>query len=456
MLERFLNRVRGLLQGAVIIVFPEYGLMSTRLSRRRASVFMEPVPDPNTVSWNPCTDPGNDTQVQNALSCIATRNRLYVVANIGGTEVCDPCRDPNCPFDEQYQYNTNVVFGPTGQLVARYRKYNLFMSEPIYNTPLTVDYTYFDTPYGRFGTFTCFDIAFREPAVTLIQNFSVQHIAFPTAWMNELPYYSAVTFHQGFAVGLGVNLLGSNLHDPSDDFCGSGLYGTNQTYAFRNDPTSNESALIVDSILRSPIKIVPERTVFPDDLPNEVEFKSLIFEDLFNLVYLKSDSGMVSVCRNWLCCQLTYRREPGSEDVFALGAFRGLHTFEGRYYLEICTFLKCLNTSETPCSEDATASDAHFSFLNLTGNFTTSYVYPMVVTSGVDPSSGDWEYTGRSVVSHGTRKPLVSSTMYGRRFDLEDSEPDSSDVSMAGDRAPTSLPLIALIDISFGLFLFIL
>jgi pantetheine hydrolase len=413
-----------------MIVYPEYGLMPLGMTRERAHLFMEPIPDPRSVSWNPCSEKGKETQVQNVLSCIAANNSIYIVANMGGTEPCEPESDPNCPSDNYYQYNTNVVFNTTGHLIARYRKYNLFMNEPIYNTPVTVDYTYFDTPYGRFGTFICFDIAFKEPGVTLIQELDVQHIVFPTAWMNELPYYSAVTFHQGFAIGLGVNLLGANIHYPQLDFCGSGIYGSNQTYAYRYDKQSLSSALLVHSIPVSPNKIVQKQTTFPDSLQNEVEFQSPIFEDLFNLVQIKSNSDSVSVCHNGLCCLLHYTRLSVSDDIYALGAFKGLHTFEGQYYLEICTFLRCLETNTSVCNEDATSSSTHFSFLNMTGNFTTKYVYPMVVTSGVDPSSGDWEYTGQYVLSYGTRKPFVSASMYGRRFDLDDGVVPSNGVRL--------------------------
>ena len=93
---------------------------------------------------------------------MAKKYGLFLVANLGTVEPCDPERDRRCPADGRYQYNTNVAFDPAGRLVARYRKYHTFFSERVtFDTPVTVDYSYFDTPFGRFGTFVCFDALFR-------------------------------------------------------------------------------------------------------------------------------------------------------------------------------------------------------------------------------------------------------------------------------------------------------
>ena len=132
-------------------------------------------------------------------------------------------------------------------------------------------------------------------------------------------------------------------------------------------------------------------------------------------------NGELAVCQNSLCCHLSFERDDQNEDdaLFALGVFRGLHTEEGTYYLEICGLLKCLNQTADSCGQDVRTSDAHFSYFNLTGNFTTKYVFPMVVTDEMDPSAGEWTYDGVSTVSHGTDKGLVSAIQFGRRYDLD-------------------------------------
>ncbi|KAK2489754.1 hypothetical protein MC885_016566, partial [Smutsia gigantea] len=136
------------------------------------------------------------------------------MANIGDKKPCNDS-DPHCPSDGCYQYNTDV-FGSQGKLVARYHKQNLFMGEEQFNVPKEPEVVTFNTTFGRFGIFTCFDILFfHDPAVTLVKDFRVDTILFPTAWVNVLPHLSAIKFHSAWAMGMGVSFLASNLHNPS-------------------------------------------------------------------------------------------------------------------------------------------------------------------------------------------------------------------------------------------------
>jgi len=427
-----------------MIVFPEYGLMPSGLTRQRAYNFTEPIIDPRSIAFNPCRDGVIGLEVQRRLSCIAINNSMYITANIGERAPCDQEQDTQCPFDGRHQFNTNIVFSPDGFVLARYRKYNLFMGEPSYNQPSTVDYTFFDTPYGRFGAIVCFDIIFQQPAAFLVENFNVSHVLFPTAWMNQLPYYSAVTFHQAFAIGLGVNLLAANRHLPSRNMVGSGIYGSNETYSFHYDDITMNSRLLI-----SEIPTVPSRTQGrhpthrQHSMVDQSEMEGPLFEDIFRFVKLKGLSGTVSTCHNTLCCMLNYTRDM-SEDVFALGSFRGLHTHEGQYYLEMCVLVKCRVSERSQCEGDSTTSQTRFTFFSMTGNFSTKYVYPMVVSDGIDPSSGDWEYTGENIVSHGTKKALISSTMYGRRFDLDQPANSAPSVHKLPWRLCYSLPALAM------------
>ena len=40
-------------------------------------------------------------------------------------------------------------------------------------------------------------------------------VLFPTAWMNVLPFLTAIEFHSAWAMGMGVNLLSANTHNTS-------------------------------------------------------------------------------------------------------------------------------------------------------------------------------------------------------------------------------------------------
>lgn len=66
------------------------------------------------------------------------------------------------------------------------------------------------------------------------------------------------------------------------------------------------------------------------------EFQSVAFFDEFTFVELKGIAGNYTVCQNDLCCHLNYRMtEKRSDEVYALGAFDGLHTVEGQYHLQV-------------------------------------------------------------------------------------------------------------------------
>jgi len=399
------------------------------ITRQEAVVFMEQVPHPASSDWIPCLQPHADPDpilIQRTLSCIAINNGLYVVANMGSVEVCGSSIDPDCPEDGHYQFNTNVAYDPDGRLVARYRKYNLFMNEyHIYDQPKSAEFVYFDTPFGRVGTFICFDIIFYEPAMWLADRGNVSLMAFSTAWMNELPYYSAGPFHQSYAAAAGVNVLAANVRwpRPSKDFCGSGVYGWDGIpRAFRCTDDTN-SALIVAHVTTNPNKTKNSHshsfpfTHLPSDVESAPDLSAPVYEDMFNFVILRSDTGITSVCHNGLCCSLNYTKTPNSTDQFALGVFRGLHTFEGQFYTEICLLMTCLN-----CGEDATTSTTYFAYFNLTGNFSTRYVYPQVVSTGLKPSTDAWQFTrgvGALVLPRPSTTPLLSATLYARKFDLD-------------------------------------
>jgi predicted amidohydrolase len=72
----------------------------------------------------------------------------------------------------------------------RYRKFNLF-GEPGFNTTQEPEFSVFDTDFGvKFGMFTCFDILFEKPAISLVRVLGVTDIVYPTAWFSELPFHS--------------------------------------------------------------------------------------------------------------------------------------------------------------------------------------------------------------------------------------------------------------------------
>nr|XP_032657044.1 biotinidase isoform X3 [Chelonoidis abingdonii] len=235
-------------QGAQIIVFPEDGIHGFNFTRETIYPYLEFVPCPQSVKWNPCREPHlfSDTEVLQRLSCMALRSKMFLVANIGAKQPCE-YNDPLCPPDGRYQFNTDVVFDASGTLVARYRKQNLYF-EYAFNTPPEVDHVLFDTPFaGKFGMFTCFDILFYEPAVSLIKKYNVKQVVYPTAWMNQLPLLSAIEFQQAFATAFNINVLAANIHHPTLGMTGSGIYTPLKSFIY-HDMESRDGRLIVAEI----------------------------------------------------------------------------------------------------------------------------------------------------------------------------------------------------------------
>lgn len=87
------------------------------------------------------------------------------------------------------------------------------MSEVQFDSPEKPELVTFNTTFGKFGIFTCFDILFHDPAVRLVSQLHVDTILFPTAWMNVLPHLTAIEFHSAWAMGMHVNFLSSNTHN---------------------------------------------------------------------------------------------------------------------------------------------------------------------------------------------------------------------------------------------------
>ncbi|XP_046547536.1 pantetheinase-like [Haliotis rubra] len=450
-------------EGADIIVFPEDGIYGMIFSRNTIKPFLEEIPDPRITEWNPCVTSGSDIDVtiQRELSCIARDNAMYVVANMGDRKPCNHSNDPKCPEDDQYQYNTDVTFNPEGVLVARYHKRHLFKENQFDTPPLEL--ATFETPFGKFGLITCFDILFYDPSVELIQKEGVRNIIFPTAWMDRLPYLAAVEFHSAFAKGLGVNVLGANIHYPVYKFHGSGIYTPkgSVTYYYNDSIFSGGKLLVadVDSIetdMQYPLgylqrnrekwRVVKmkqnKRETSEDRIPSLVSEERLAdttdtLVDRFNVsrlsslprenytfVALEHHAGNQSACRDEVCCTVVYSRENTSahEDLFVLAVFNGLD--DGRF-TQICSVLMCPGNNMSNCGEPVTRSSSMFNFVEISGNLSTPYIFPEVLVSNGDYIGlvqGEWTFTDRVLHGgNGFSKPLITASLFGRLYSRDNS-----------------------------------
>ncbi|KAK1879934.1 Biotinidase [Dissostichus eleginoides] len=391
---------RAAQQGVQILVFPEDGIQGFNFSRSSIFNYLETIPDPQQESWNPCTEPGkyNNTEVLQRLSCMARRHNLYLVANMADLQPCPLKTDPSssCPSDGRWQFNTNVVFRSDGLLVGRYHKNNLYF-EAAFDTPPQPEIITFDTPFaGRFGLIICFDILFYEPKVHLVTK-GVRQLIFPTAWMNQLPLLDAIQFQHAFSLGANVTLLAANIRNDQMIMTGSGIYtpfSVKSHHAQKGDP--DEGRLLVARVpVLDPLWAGQSAT-----------------------------EGKVNVCNGTFCCHLQYRLIPqgDSKELYALGAFGGTHTVNGRYAVQVCALVRCAGLDTSSCGQEVEEAESKMDF-QLEGRFASRYVYPSVLASKFvleQPKHFETAPDGTVTMKHSNMTGgLVTACLYGRMYHLE-------------------------------------
>ncbi|XP_069829809.1 pantetheinase [Dendropsophus ebraccatus] len=418
-------------QGAHLIVTPEDGIYGWRFTRETIYPFLEDIPDPS-VNWIPCTDPNRfgPAPVQTRLSCMAKTYSIYVVANIGDKKLCTKC-DIGCPDDGQYNYNTAVVYDSDGKLVARYHKHNLFLGEVQFNQPKEPELVTFTTPFGKFGILICFDILFYNPAVALIVEHNVDTVLFPTAWMNLLPHLTAIEFHSAWAMGMGVNLLSANTHNTGKRMTGSGIFSPDKVIPYYYNMMNESGHLLISELYSHPRNSSTYYPVTWNLYASQIEnypsgsniFNGYLFTDEYTFTELKELHGEHSICQNDFCCHLSYTMaEKRSDELYVFGVFDGLHITEGEYYLQICTMLKCQSMDLKSCGDSVETAFTKFDSFSISGNFSTSYVFPEVLLTNIHLAPDMFQVLkdGRLISKSGiSSQPMLSATLFGRWYEKD-------------------------------------
>ncbi|KXJ21635.1 Pantetheinase [Exaiptasia diaphana] len=161
---------------------------------------------------------------------------------------------------------------------------------------------------------------------------------------------------------------------------------------------------------------------------DEDAFYSNLFGDLFLFKELKNSEDSLSVCYNEseICCSLDYKMSAKRDDeLFALGVFDGLHTLEGKYYLRICTLIKCQTLDRTSCGQQAFNSSTIFDSFTLKSQLNVKYAFPQVVGDGVTLLPGEWYHDmpvtkliSRKRLSHG----LLTAAIFGRVYEYDEEQ----------------------------------
>lgn len=168
--------------GAQILVFPEFGLISSSFDERADLYpFAEKIGALQSPPAVPCDDTYyQDKTIMMRMSCAAKESQLALLVNTVDWIDCNGATDANCPSDGHYQYNTDVIFNEHGEFVTKYYKSHEFPSlQKSYDeVPQPSQVTYKSSFGVEFGVFTCYDIMFADPAKVMRAN-GIEHFLYP-------------------------------------------------------------------------------------------------------------------------------------------------------------------------------------------------------------------------------------------------------------------------------------
>lgn len=125
---------------------------------------------------------------------------------------------------------------------------------------------------------------------------------------------------------------------------GSGIYAPDSPKAFHYDMKTKEGKLLLSQLDSYTHRPVVNWTSYASSIKafstGNQEFIGTAFFDEFTFLELTRVAGNYTVCQKKLCCHLSYKMsEKRTDEVYALGAFDGLHIVEGTYYLQVMIIL---------------------------------------------------------------------------------------------------------------------
>ncbi|XP_058463790.1 vanin-like protein 1 [Malaya genurostris] len=431
-LERYVQMINSSETDPVdIIVFPEYGLNAIETAS------FVPGADEKIA---PCNNFEYERIVQD-LSCVARARRKYLVVNLVEKAVCPEKEDTRrCAADGLYHFNTNVVYDRNGVVIARYRKYNLFGERGI-NTTTSVETVRFETDFGvLFGTFTCFDLMFDQPALQLIRD-GVTDIIFTTMWFSELPFLTAAQIQQAWAFENNVNFLASGASYPEIGSTGTGIFAgkRGRILAIMNHQADVKLYVAkVPKIDRAEAEINRQPVVKynPSEMKNlKLKRDQLDTYETVNLPLESSNNYTLTLCQTSLCCNFTLNYTvnlPVSNQQFyryRLAVNNGARTFDGFAdgFITACAIFACTGDNLETCgarfeNSNTTVNAIQFNSIDLHGVFPGDdevFLMPNSVDMSILPLEVDeFQYSERKFLEDTKTFKEIRHTLISPRSDL--------------------------------------
>jgi predicted amidohydrolase len=117
--------------------------------------------------------------------------------------------------DEEALYNTTVLIGPDGEIIARYRKIHLFGYQSDETKLLTPgrEIVVVESPWGRAGFSTCYDLRFPELFRRMVDR-GAEIFLIPSAWplarIEAWRLFNRARAHENLAFLISCNCAGAN------------------------------------------------------------------------------------------------------------------------------------------------------------------------------------------------------------------------------------------------------
>lgn len=438
-------------EDAKIIVFPEDGIfLANRIKgensthRDGCKLLAEDVPDPlmSTEPIVPCKNNDFDSRpILQTLSCIAAKNKIYVVADMADIKNCSVSNITNCHEDGLVMYNTQVAFDRKGSLVGRYHKYHLY-GEFHYATPDKQELIYFDTDFGaRVGMYVCFDRLFHDPMVSLVEDYNVTTMALSTWFFDEYPFLISHQIDQAWSIGLGINIVSANSKHLKSGTTGSGLFSPSYVAISEHDIGKN-TEFTRPKLLVANLPVDPRGSAKCDPDPwsigiskfkvtpgEKYTFYSTNFSIYDSVKLTEEKNDNVTLCQGDFCCTLKYqmKKKSGkhySEKIpyyFAVANRLTEGYYESKYktYHQVC--LLVLYDDEN--SNYPMNGARHFKSIGMKGSFDTDYVYPTALTNNFNllpTKSIKLKSNGNErELSLKVKQPILMAGLYGRVYDRD-------------------------------------
>ncbi|MEQ2207183.1 hypothetical protein XENOCAPTIV_008438 [Xenoophorus captivus] len=279
----------------------------------------------------------------------------------------------------------------------------------------------------------------------------VRQLIFPTAWMNALPLLDSIQFHRAFSLGANVTVLSANTRNDRLIMTGSGIFtpfSATFHHALKDDPEEGRLLVArvpvldpmgVDDVAES-TSSVPTESAYCDKescaassspQSSYPTFTAFMMHDPFKFVLINEAEGNLTVCDGTFCCHLQYKWIAHDErkELYALGAFAGLHTVNGRYALQVgmvhlnkSESVRCAGLEASSCGQEVEEAESKMDFL-LEATFQTEYVYPSVLVNRMvleQPEKLEKAAGGRVAMKHSKLSGgLITACLYGRMYHLD-------------------------------------